>query len=180
MNWLIKNFLRGLAIVVPIAVTVYLVWRAFTGLDELLPMSTPGLGIAILVLGTIALGALASNFIVRHFLAWTEAVFARAPIVRIVYAAIKDLLDAFVGEKRRFDRPVTVRLGESSDVRTLGFVTQDDLAYLSLPHHVAVYIPFSYSVAGTLVIVPRERVEPLQADAASVMALAVSGGVSRV
>lgn len=179
MNWLIKNFLRGLAIVVPIAVTIYLMWRAFTGLDELLPLETPGLGILVLVLGTIVLGALASNFVVRHFLRWTEAVFARAPIVRIVYTAIKDLLDAFVGEKRRFDRPVTVALGQVADVRTLGFVTQDDLTFLSLPGHVAVYVPFSYSVAGTLVIVPRERVHPIQADAASVMALAVSGGVSR-
>jgi uncharacterized membrane protein len=180
MNWLIKNFLRGLAIVVPIAVTSYLVWEAFTGLDELLPMQTPGVGIAILLVGTILIGALASNFIVRHFLSWTEAIFVRAPIIRIVYTAIKDLLDAFVGEKRRFDRPVTVALGEVSDVRTLGFVTQDDLTFLSLPGHVAVYVPFSYSVAGTLVIVPRERVHALDADAASVMALAVSGGVSRV
>ena len=83
------------------------------------------------------------------------------------------------GDKRRFDRPVTVALSEAGDVRTLGFVTQDDLTFLALPGHVAVYVPFSYSVAGTLVIVPRERVQLLDADAASVMALAVSGGVSR-
>ncbi len=179
MNWLIKNFLRGLAIVVPIAVTIYLVWQAFVAVDQLLPLKKPGLGILILVAGTILLGALASNFVVRHFIRWTEAIFRRAPIVRIVYTAIKDLLEAFVGDKRRFDRPVTVALSEAGDVRTLGFVTQDDLTFLALPGHVAVYVPFSYSVAGTLVIVPRERVQLLEADAASVMALAVSGGVSR-
>jgi uncharacterized membrane protein len=180
VNWLIKNFLRGLAIVVPIALTIYLVWQAFLALDQLLPMQRPGLGILILVAGTILLGALASNFFVRHFLRWTEAIFRRAPLVRIVYTSIKDLLEAFVGDKRRFDRPVTVALNEARDVRTLGFVTQDDLTFLALPGHVAVYVPFSYSVAGTLVIVPRDRVEQLDADAASVMALAVSGGVSRV
>jgi uncharacterized membrane protein len=64
-------------------------------------------------------------------------------------------------------------------VRTLGFVTQQDLAFLAMPGQVAVYLPFSYSMAGTLVIVARERVELLAADSASVMALVVSGGVSR-
>jgi uncharacterized membrane protein len=65
-------------------------------------------------------------------------------------------------------------------VRTLGFVTQDDLGFLSMPGQIAVYLPFSYSVAGTLVVVARERVEALAVDSASVMALVVSGGVSRV
>jgi uncharacterized membrane protein len=108
----------------------------------------------------------------------TEAVFTRAPLVRLIYASIKDLLEAFVGDKKRFDQPVAVTIIEG--VRTLGFVTQDDLGFLDMPGQIAVYLPFSYSMAGTLVIVDRERVERLAIDSASVMALVVSGGVSRV
>lgn len=177
MNWLIKNFLRGLVIVVPIAVTVYLLYQAFVTLDQLLEMRYTGMGVAVLVTATIAIGALASNFLGRRLFGLAETLFTKAPIVRIIYAAIKDLLEAFVGNKRRFDRPVTVRVGE--EVKMFGFITQDDLGALASPGDVAVYVPFSYTWDGCLMIVPRERVQPIAADSASVLALVVSGGVSR-
>ena len=178
MNWIIKNFLRGLVIVVPIAVTIYLLYQTFITLDRLLKMPTPGLGIAILILATIAIGALASNFVGRRVVGITEGVFKRAPLVRIVYAAIKDLLEAFVGNKRRFDKPVSVQL--TDHVKIFGFVTRDDLGTLANPGDVAVYVPFSYTWDGCLLVVARDRVRALDADSASVMALVVSGGVSSV
>ncbi|HYC93580.1 MAG TPA: DUF502 domain-containing protein [Thermoanaerobaculia bacterium] len=178
MNWLLKNFLRGLVIVVPIAVTIYLLVQAFLALDRLLKLETPGLGILVLLVATVLIGAIAGNFVGRRLFGLTEKLFTKAPIVRIVYAAIKDLLEAFVGNKRRFDRPVTVAV--SDGVRTFGFITQDDLAGLGMPGDVAVYVPFSYTWDGCLLVVARERVHPLEADSASVMALVVSGGVSRM
>ena len=177
MNWLAKNFLRGLVIIVPIAVTVYLLYQIFIALDRLLKLPTPGLGIAILLVATIAIGALASNILGRKFFALTETIFTRAPLVRIIYAAIKDLLEAFVGNKRRFDRPVAVQV--SDHVKLFGFITRDDLGALASPGDVAVYLPFSYTLTGCLIVVARERVTPLDADSASIMALVVSGGVSR-
>ncbi|HEV7485513.1 MAG TPA: DUF502 domain-containing protein [Thermoanaerobaculia bacterium] len=177
MNWLIKNFLRGLVIVVPIALTLYLLYEAFVRIDRLLNLPTPGAGFAITIVTIIAIGAVASNFFVRKFLRVTEVIFTRAPLVRLVYASIKDLLEAFVGDKKRFDQPVALTITDG--VRTLGFITQDDLGFLSLPGQIAVYLPFSYSMAGTLVVVGRERVEALAVDSANVMALIISGGVSR-
>ena len=100
------------------------------------------------------------------------------PLVRLIYASIHDLLEAFVGDQKRFNQPVAVSL--TSELRAVGFVTQNDLTFLSMPGEVAVYLPFSYSMAGSLVVVPRDRVQPLAIDSASVMALVVSGGVSRV
>lgn len=179
MNWLIKNFLRGLVIVVPIALTIYIVYEVFIRIDRLLPYTMPpGAGFAILIAVIVLIGALASNFVVRRFLRLTDAIFKRAPLVRLIYASLKDLLEAFVGDKKRFDRPVTISI--TDDVRTLGFMTQDDLSFLSMPGDVAVYMPFSYSMSGCVVVVPSSRVTPIAADSASVMALIVSGGVSRV
>lgn len=178
MNWLIKNFLRGLVIVVPIALTAYLVYQTFLRLDQLLRFPTPGLGLVILVAAIVAIGALAGNFVGRRLFSLTETMFTKAPIVRIVYAAIKDLLEAFVGNKRRFDRPVTINVSEG--VKTFGFITRDDLGSLGMPGDVAVYVPFSYTWDGCLLVVARERVTALEVDSASVMALVVSGGVSRV
>jgi uncharacterized membrane protein len=178
MNWLIKNFLRGLVIVVPVVATIWLVVRAFTSVDALLGFRYPGAGVVVILGVTLAIGVLAGNFVGRGAVRLMDALFARAPLVRIVYASIKDLLEAFVGDKKRFDRPVSVAI--SDEVTTLGFVTQDDLAFLAMPGKVAVYLPFSYSMAGVLLVVPASRVTPLAADSASVMALVVSGGVSRV
>ncbi|HUP58900.1 MAG TPA: DUF502 domain-containing protein [Thermoanaerobaculia bacterium] len=177
MNWLIRNLFRGLIIVVPIAVTVYLLYQTFITLDRLLKLPTPGLGIAILLVATIVIGALASNFVGRRVFALTEAVFTKAPLVRIIYAAIKDLLEAFVGKQRRFDKPVSVRVTEH--VKVLGFVTRDDLGALAASGEVGVYVPFSYTWDGCFLVVARDRVTPLDADSASIMSLVVSGGVSR-
>ena len=178
MNWLVKNFLRGLVIVVPIAVTIWVIYHAFTLVDRLLAFRAPGVGVVVILGGTILLGALASNYVIRKLLGLTETLFTRAPIVRIIYTSMRDLLEAFVGDRKRFDKPVSVALSET--VSTLGFVTQDDLSFLSMEGRVAVYLPLAYSVAGMMVTVPASAVKALDADAASVMALVISGGVSRI
>lgn len=178
MNWLIKNLLRGLVIVVPIALTLYLLYTAFMALDRLLGLPVPGVGLLLILTGLVVIGALAGNFVGRELFLITEKIFTRAPIVRIIYGAIRDLLEAFVGNKRRFDRAVSVSV--TDDVKVFGFITRDDLASLAMPGHVAVYVPFSYTWDGCLLVVPRERVEAIEADSASIMALVVSGGVSRV
>jgi uncharacterized membrane protein len=178
MNWIVKNFLRGLIIVVPFALTVYLIYLAFVRIDRLLNLPIRGVGFAVTIILIVLIGALASNFFVRKFLELTEAVFTRAPLVRLIYASIRDLLEAFVGDQKRFNQPVAVSLIDG--VRAIGFMTQEDLGFLSMPGQVAVYLPFSYSMAGTLVIVPSTRVDRLAVDSASVMALVVSGGVSRM
>ncbi len=176
MNWIVKNFLRGLVIVVPIALTIYVLYIAFIRIDRLLNLPTPGVGLLLIVVTIIAIGALASNFFMRKFLKVTDAVFTRAPLVRLIYLSIRDLLEAFVGDKKHFDQPVSVHV--TDDVRMFGFVTQEDLAFLDMPGHVAVYLPFSYSVAGSVIVVPRARVQRLVMPSASLMAFVVSGGVS--
>ena len=147
MNWIVKNFLRGVIIVVPIALTIYLIYEGFTRIDRLLNLPIPGVGFALtILLVMILVGALASNFFVRKFLQLTDAVFTRAPLVRLIYASIRDLLEAFVGDQKRFNQPVAVSLFDG--VRTVGFMTQENLEFLSMPGYVAVYLPFSYSMAG--------------------------------
>ncbi|HEX7152629.1 MAG TPA: DUF502 domain-containing protein [Thermoanaerobaculia bacterium] len=177
MNFLVKNFLRGLVIVVPVAATLYLLYQSFLAIDRLLGLPQRGLGALILVVAITVIGVLTSNFVGRTLIGLMERVFTRAPIVRLVYAAIRDLLEAFVGNKRRFDRPVTFTIG--TGVQAIGFITRDDLAFLGMPGSVAVYVPFSYTWDGCMLVVPKENVTPIEGESSSVMALVVSGGVSR-
>ncbi len=102
----------------------------------------------------------------------------RLPLVKMIYTSIKDLINAFVGEKKSFNKPVLVRLSPESNVQVIGFVTRDSLDRFGLAGSVAVYLPQSYNFAGNLIIVPREQVSPLEADSGRVMAFIVSGGVT--
>lgn len=178
MNFLVKNFLRGLVIVVPAALTIYVVYLAFIWIDRLLGLTIPGLGFLLTILSIVLIGVLASNIAIRQLFLFTERIFIRAPIVKILYTSVKDLIEAFVGDKKRFNRPVSVSFGESGDIRGIGFVTREDLSALSLPGFSAVYFPQSYNFAGNVVLVAHRCIQPLAVESTSAMAFIVSGGVS--
>jgi uncharacterized membrane protein len=180
MRALVNYFLRGLVVVAPMAFTGYVCWRLFVLIDGWLGLPVPGLGFVATLAFLILIGFLASTFLARGLFALVESLLARLPFVRLLYASTKDLLNAFVGEQRRFDRPVVVTVYPESQGVAMGFVTQSSLEHLGLHGQVAVYFPFSYSVAGHVLLFPADRVRPLPADSADVMAFLVSGGVTRV
>lgn len=180
MRALANYFLRGLVVVAPLAFTGYVCWRLFVALDSWLGLPVPGAGFALTVAFFVLVGFLASTFLARGLLGLVDRILARLPFVRLVYSSTKDLLNAFVGEKRSFDRPVLVTVLPEAGGRAMGFVTQAALDHLGLGGQVAVYFPFSYSVAGHVMLFPADRVEPLGADSADVMAFIVSGGVTRI
>jgi uncharacterized membrane protein len=182
VGFLVKNFLRGLVIVVPVAVTVWVLWVGFTWIDRrvdrLLGLPVPGLGVLVAAAAIVVVGLLASNIVTRKAFQLVERLFVRAPLVKIVYSSIRDLTEAFVGDRRRFNRPVRVKLTGDGAVSAIGFVTREDGAMLGAGEHVVVYFPQSYNFAGQLLLVERDRVEPLSLESVQAMALVVSGGVS--
>jgi uncharacterized membrane protein len=121
---------------------------------------------------------LLSNLVTRKVLSIAEGFFVRVPIAKFLYSAVKDLMGAFVGEKRRFDRPVAVEVLPGSGLKLLGFVTRDSLDVWQMEDSVAVYFPQSYGFTGFLAVVPRNRVRPVAADSAQFMAFIVSGGLT--
>lgn len=178
MKRILTYFLRGLVLTVPLAVTVAVCWFILTRIDSWLGLSIPGLGLAITLASITLVGFVGSTFLWRTLEGWLDELLERLPFVRLLYSSTKDLLNAFVGEKRRFDTPVLVALSEDGAVRTFGFITQASLASLGLPNDVAVYFPQSYNFAGQLVVVPSSRVTRLEAESSEVLAFIVSGGVT--
>lgn len=170
--------LRGALVSGPLALTVYILYWIFRTVDGLVPVGIPGLGVVVTVLIVGLVGFLSSNVIGSGVVETAERFLGRVPFVKLVYSSIKDLFNAFVGDKKNFDKPVLVQLTADARVRALGFVTRDGLVGLGMPEHVAVYFPQSYNFAGNLLIVPREVVEPLSASSGEVMTFVVSGGVS--
>ncbi len=180
MKRLATYFLRGVVLTVPLAVTVWICWLILRTIDGWLGIDIPGAGFVVTMLGITLVGFLGTNLLWNSVVERLEQLLDRLPFVRILYNSTKDLLDAFVGEKRRFDRPVMVSLSADGAVRTFGFITQQSLEKLGLPDDVAVYFPQSYNFAGQLVVVPASRVTRLDAVSSDVLAFIVSGGVTDV
>jgi len=178
MSRLLNYFFKGVVLLAPLAFTVYVCVRVFATIDGWLGIPIPGVGFLATVILITLFGFVASSFITRQMFGVVEGVLERLPFVRLLYSSTKDLLNAFVGEKRRFDKPVLVAPFASGEARALGFVTQDTLESMGMLEHVAVYLPQSYNFAGSLLIFPTSAVTVLDAESADVMAFIVSGGVT--
>ena len=180
MSRLLNYFFRGVIVVAPLAVTVYVCLAIFTSIDNWLGFRIPGVGFVLTIVAITLIGFLASNLITRGLLAALESTLQRLPFVRLLYGSTRDLLNAFVGEKRRFDKPVLVSPVPQSGIRVLGFLTQESLAGIGMAEYVTVYIPQSYGFAGQLIVVPATQIAPLAAESADVMAFIISGGVTQI
>ena len=180
MSRLLNYFFRGVIVVAPVAVTIYVCYAIFTSIDNWLGFPIPGVGFLLTIVLITVVGFLASNLITRGLLAAVESTLERLPFVRLLYGSTRDLLNAFVGEKRRFDKPVLVAPMPQSGIRVLGFLTQESLAIIGLKEYVTVYVPQSYGFAGQLLVVSAAQVSPLPAESADVMAFIISGGVTQI
>ena len=178
MKRLAQYFLRGLVVITPVALTLWVCWWAVSTVDNLIDVGIPGAGIVITLVGITLVGALASNLVTRGVVGLVDRVLERLPFVRLLYTSTKDLLNAFVGEQRRFNRPVRAQLDQAGNLWTLGFVTAEGTERLGMPGFVAVYLPQAYNFAGNLIILPSGQVEAVEGEAAEIMAFIVSGGVS--
>jgi len=180
MSRLFNYFLRGLVVVAPLAITVYVCVLVFRTIDGWLGLSIPGIGFVLTILLILLVGFLASGLFTRGVVGALGDVFEKLPFVRLLYSSSKDMLNAFVGEKRRFDKPVLVSLSADGSLKVLAFLTSDSLASLGVSGHVSVYMPQSYGLAGHILVVPADRVQRIEADATAVMAFILSGGVTHV
>ena len=178
MKKLTEYFFKGLLFLVPVVATIYVIYIVFIKIDTLFRFDIPVVGFIVTILTITVVGFLASNFLTKGLLRIVDRVFARLPLVKMIYTSIKDLIGAFVGDKKSFNKPVLVTLMPGSNTQVIGFVTRGSLDNLGLPDSVAVYLPQSYNFAGNLIIVPKEQVAPLGIDSGDVMAFIVSGGVT--
>lgn len=178
---IITYFLQGLLYIAPISITFYVIARLFILIDGLIPLRIPGLGLLIVLLSITLVGFIGSLLIRTPLSRYFNKVLDRIPLFRILHSALKDLMSAFVGQKRKFNQPVMVLMNRESGIRKLGFITEQELGAIGIgPGMVAVYLPHSYNFSGNLFIVPAANVEPIDAPATEVMKFIVSGGITHV
>jgi len=173
-----RYFFSGTLFIVPLVATGYFIFWSFAQLDGLLNLPYPGLGFLI-IFGVITLfGYLTSNFAVRTATDWFDHLMNKIPFVKLIYSSLKDLIGAFVGDKRKFNKPVLVSINKDNNLNQIGFVTQEDLSSLGLNDMVAVYFPHSYAISGNHFLVPKTSIKPLNISGPVAMKFIVSGGIS--
>ena len=185
---LLNNLLQGVLYVAPISVTVYAVYMVFNFLDRsfafLVPnQPIPGLGILLGLCFLVVIGYLGSHFLNRRLVYEFDKLIERAPLIKVIYFSVRDLLSTFVDKKKRLGKPVVVKLGKDSNLYRAGFITQKNLSDLGLgSDFVAVYFPHSYAFSGELYITHKDNITevPPESSASDVMKFIVSGGVTKI
>ena len=194
---MLQFLLQGLLVLTPIGVTIAAVIWLFTTIDNFLPnivqaffpdlynaatvvRSIPGMGLISAVLLVIFIGWLSSSFIVSRVVSALDTILENTPGIKFIYTSVKDFIEAFAGNKKKFDKPVLVNV-DAEDVWRIGFITQTDAHSFQLPDLLVVYVPHSYAISGITYVIPRTRVKLLDhITPAEAMKFAVSGGVTEV
>lgn len=178
---LLKYFGQGLLFVVPVFVTLAVLFYLFQKADTVFGLDIPGLGIVILLIGVTFIGFIGTVLLTNPAVRWVSNTINRTPVVKIIYSSVKDLLSAFVGSKKKFTHPVLFRLSAENDMQQIGFMTQEDLTDLGISKDMAsVYVPFSFSIMGNLFVVPKANITLLEASPTETMKFVVSGGITNV
>jgi len=191
LKWLGRVLLKGLVAILPIGLTVYVVyWLGVTTesllsgpLKWLLPPGVyrPGMGLVAGFLLLFVVGLLVNAYVVRRVFGFGESLLMRVPVVKTVYASIRDLT-ALVNtkdRKRELERVVMVKFGPG---RVIGFVTQENATLpgfggAAASNLVAVYLPMSYQIGGYTLYLPRDQIEATDLTVEAAMRIVITGGL---
>ena len=199
MARLLQFFLQGLIVIAPIGITIWVVLGLFNTVDNILPnflhsilptlvpkdadgnlQKIPGLGFIVVMVLVVGIGWISSLFVVGRLVEVLDKVLESTPGIKFIYSSVKDFLEAFAGNKKKFDKPVLVNV-DGTDVWRIGFITQDTVTEFGLDNHVAVYVPHSYAISGITYFVPADKIKPItNVSAADTMKFTVSGGVTDI
>jgi uncharacterized membrane protein len=179
MKHLISYFIQGLFFVIPLGIVIYLIYWIEQKIASLFSSTPHILWITIgVVFFILIIGFLTSNLLTKPFIGYLEKIIAKVPLLGTIYSSTKDLMSAFVGDKRKFNQPVLVKVNDEETIERIGFVTNQDLSMLGIENKVAVYLPHSYAFSGWVVIVPTKNITPISAKSSEIMVFLVSGGVT--
>ena len=180
MTRFLKYFFRGLLISIPLVATAAIIVWLFQTVDNILGKDhIPGLGILIILSIILFVGFIGSSYFAKPFIDWFDDWLEKTPGIKFLYSSVKDIMEAFVGEKKKFSEPDIVERA-ADGIYKAGFITKKDMKSIGLEGFAAVYFPKSYGFVGDLYFVKNEKIKPLNANPTNVFKMIVSGGVTGV
>ncbi|MDH5545042.1 MAG: DUF502 domain-containing protein [Gammaproteobacteria bacterium] len=182
--------LKGLATILPITLTLYLIYWISTSMETLLhsvitnviPNHTyiPGMGVATGLVLLFLIGLVVNAWFVRHTIDWSDRLLARIPLVKSIHSAIKDFTHFFSSSDQRSKQQKVV-LVTINNIHLLGFMTRDQVDFVpdSTEEIVAVYLPMSYQIGGYTIYLPRSQVKPVDMTTEDAMREVLTAGLSK-
>ncbi len=179
---LLRSFLQGLLLLSPIAITAYVLYSVFTGVDNLVPVVPRGVGFLLIIVVVTIVGYLGTRFFIGKWLFDSFAyLMEHTPGVKYIYSSVRDVIKSFVGDKKRFNKPVWVCVNINPEIWRIGFMTQRDMGHFGMRDKVAVYMPHAYAISGWVIVTDAKNVKPVKdMTAGEAMKFAVSGGITTV
>ncbi|MEE9524207.1 MAG: DUF502 domain-containing protein [Thermodesulfovibrionales bacterium] len=191
LKFISRNILTGLVTILPVALTLYLIYWMVVSTESLLGgmiraiipefLYFPGIGVIASLGMALVVGLMMRAYVVQQLFARGEQFLYHMPLVKSVYKAIRDFFQFFSPTtKKEFEQVVSVSFGTGMQV--IGFVTQ------AIPEHlpegfrqedsILVYLPLSYMIGGYAVLVPRSAVRPLNMNMEEAMRFILTAGVT--
>jgi len=188
-KYISKTLLTGFITVLPILLTIYLLYWMAISSEELMgsllrffmPVEIyfPGMGMMVGLVVLFIVGLLMKAYLVRKLFGFGEKLLYQLPLIKPVYGAFRDFFDFFSPNKEGLGQVVAVTF---HGVELIGFVTQDDPQRLPPSFRdrgcVLVYLPMSYMVGGYTILVPGDDVRPLQMSRDEAMRFVLTAGIT--
>lgn len=188
-------FLAGLLISAPIGVTLYIAYLGLTLIDSwinplipprwnpetYLPVGIPGLGLLIVIVLLTLIGAATANYVGDFFVRLSDRILTRMPVIRGIYGAVKQLVEAVFGHESDVFRQVVLIEWPRAGTWTLGFIpsnAESEPQRRLADDVVSVMIPTTpLPTVGYLLFVPRSEVVMLDMSVDDAMKLVISSGI---
>lgn len=181
-------FFTGLVVLLPVIVTLYILWAAFSLTDNFLGSiielffgrRVPGAGAVLTLLLTLGVGVFAANVMGRKIIVFLESLVSRIPLVRSIYQSVKQLLDAFGTNKMSFKQVVMVEFPREG-MYSIGFLTNEQpksMARVLDQDVVTAFVPTIPNITtGFFLLIPREKVKFLDLSVEEGLKMIISAGV---
>ena len=188
MRWLRRYLLAGLAVILPTAITGYVLWFLFTKLDGILGaylrektgLSFPGIGLAAIVLIVLAAGVMASNLIGKRLIRFFQKGLESIPLFNRVYVAVRQISETLLSERSNVFRQVALVEYPRRGTYSICFVTSEnrgEIAARLARKTVNVFVPTSPNpTSGFMLVVPAEDIIPLDMSVEDGMKMVISAG----
>lgn len=190
----VRWFLNGLALLAPLAITLFVIYQLIVFFDGMLRNVVPegfffpGIGLLIVLIVITFVGFLSDTLVFRPVVQWiirrVEDLFSRIPLLKVVYSVVRDIMTVLGSKESKLGTPVLVCIDEQVNLWRVGFLTQERVfsgEANSGEEMVAVYVPHSYNFSGNLLIVERKKVRPLRGvDSVELLKFIISGGMVSV
>ena len=176
-------FINGLVLIVPLAITIFVIAEILSltegALGKLLPLYFPGLGILTILLLIYLVGWFSSNWFMKKLIVWGEMIVNKIPVVKFIYNSVKHLSTAVFESNNMFNQVVLVPYPHEG-VRAMGFVMADVPEALRErlgEEYLCVFIPWSLNMtSGTNLFVAKKDVIYLDISSESALQYILTAG----